>query len=128
MAVDPACLIRPRPATDPSPDPRRLEKAPSRDTLCPRERAVHSLWTPGVEPRIWDMHSPKGEGCSLAPGSGLQIRSKLFPPGVQLALVNRVENLQARHTTPLGGVEDAAADEYGLVKRHAVGFLQDDHG
>ena len=34
-----ACLSRPRPATNPSPGPRRLVKAPSRSTLSPWERA-----------------------------------------------------------------------------------------
>ena len=35
-----ADLIPRERATDPSPVPRRLVKAPSRDTLSPRERAV----------------------------------------------------------------------------------------
>ena len=34
-----ACLSRPRPATNPSPGPRRLKKAASRSTLSPWERA-----------------------------------------------------------------------------------------
>ncbi len=33
---------------DPSPVALRLMKTPECDTLSPRERAVSSLWTPGV--------------------------------------------------------------------------------
>ena len=40
-----ACLIHPRPATNPSPGPRRLAKAPSRSTLSPRERALFPTLT-----------------------------------------------------------------------------------
>ena len=36
-----ACLIRPRPATNPSPGPRRLVKAPSRSTLSPWRGQTH---------------------------------------------------------------------------------------
>ena len=39
----PKCTDR----SDPSPDPRRLKKAPSRATLSPRERAVSAVW-PGL--------------------------------------------------------------------------------
>jgi hypothetical protein len=36
-----ACLVRPRPATNPSPGPRRLMKAPSRSTLSPWRGQTH---------------------------------------------------------------------------------------
>jgi len=34
-SLGPGCLMRPPPGSDPSPGPRRLEKAPSRSTLSP---------------------------------------------------------------------------------------------
>jgi hypothetical protein len=69
IGVNPACLTRPRHATDPSLVPLQLAKAPERDTFpdfwgpmvrfesdqksdSPRERAVHSFRTPGVQPKM----------------------------------------------------------------------------
>jgi hypothetical protein len=40
-SVGRACLIRPRSATNPSPGPRRLVKAPSRSTLSPWRGQTH---------------------------------------------------------------------------------------
>jgi hypothetical protein len=46
---------------DPSPVPLRLDRTPERDTLSPRERAAHSLLTPGVQPQMLDIPSlPRG--------------------------------------------------------------------
>jgi hypothetical protein len=46
--------MMPNSARDPSPVPLRLVKAPERDTLSPRERAVYLLSTPGFQPKMWD--------------------------------------------------------------------------
>jgi hypothetical protein len=43
-----ACLIRPRPATNPSPRLRRLVKAPSRSTLSPWSLCGNSRRLPGI--------------------------------------------------------------------------------
>jgi hypothetical protein len=50
--------------TNPSPDPRRLEKAPWRATLSPRERATGSVLRKSVQLKMWAMLSPREERCS----------------------------------------------------------------
>ena len=60
-------FLLPQRATDPSPGPRRLMKAPSRSTLSPRERAW-SLYICGrpVPPYTFQPSPPWGRGWPAA--------------------------------------------------------------
>jgi hypothetical protein len=59
---------------NPSPVRRRLEKAPSPDTLSPRERATISDFRPRVQPKMWVKISLGGEGGTAARTASLEKR------------------------------------------------------
>jgi hypothetical protein len=78
--------MMPNRTSDPSPVPLRLVKAPERDTLSPGERAIRSLRTPGVQPKIRVTISPLGEGREPHPhplplGEGQQPNPHPLPSG-----------------------------------------------
>ena len=50
--------------TNPSPVRRQLEKALPPDTLPNGEGCVPNFYT-GIQSTMWDMLSPRGEGCDL---------------------------------------------------------------